>query len=178
MASTDKEDERLMRLVADGDRAAFAASHRRVYAQVYRFALRMVQAPDRAEEVANDTMVAVWSGAARFEFRSKVSTWIFGVAYRIALRTLKRNRFERRLMDIDDMPELEDANAAAPEAFLDKRRVARALSTLPADLKAVVELTYFYGFSYPEIGEILSCPVGTVKSRMHAARARLREVLQ
>ena len=105
MASDDQENKRLMRLVADGDRAAFATLHRRVYAQVYRFSLRMVRTPDRAEEGANDTMVAVWSSAARFEHRSKVSTWIFGVAYRTALKSLKRHRFERRHVDIDAMPD-------------------------------------------------------------------------
>ena len=79
MKPADQEDERLLRRVAQGDSAAFATLHRRRYAQVYRFALRVVQATDRAEEVANDTMVAVWANAGRFEFRSKVTNWMFGI---------------------------------------------------------------------------------------------------
>mgnify|MGYP001804294562 CR=1 FL=1 len=51
------------------------------------------------------------------------------------------------------------------------------MAILPAELKALIEPAYFYGFNQQEIGDILSCPVGTVKSRMHTARARLKEVL-
>ena len=173
----DREDERLLRLVATGDSGAFAALHRRRHAPVYRFVLRIVHAPDRAEEVTNDTMVTVWSKAAGFEFRSKVSTWIFGIAYRTALKSLRSSKRERSHVNLDDVGELADEKVSGIEAMFDRKRVNAALAKLPADLKAVIELTYYYGFSQQEIGEILSCPVGTVKSRMHAARARLKEVL-
>lgn len=173
---TDQEDERLLRQVAHGDSAAFAALHQRRFASVYRFALRIVQTPDRAEEVTNDTMVTVWKSAARFEFRSKVSTWMFGIAYRTAMKSLRKTKWERTQVDIDDIQDIA-SNEPGIEAAFDKRRVTQALAKLPGDLKAVVELTYFYGFSQQEISEILSCPVGTVKSRMHAARSKLREVL-
>ena len=173
----DQEDERLLRQVAGGDSAAFAALHRRRYAQVYRFALRVVQAPDRAEEVANDTMVTVWSTAGRFEFRSKVTTWMFGIAYRTALKSLRKNKWERSQVELDKIDDLANAHEPNLDAIFDKKRLDQALGKLPSDLKAVIELAYFYGFNQQEIGEILSCPVGTVKSRMHAARTRLREVL-
>lgn len=176
--SSDREDERLLRRIADGDRAAFAALHQRRHAHVYRFAVGIVKAPDRAEEVTNDTMVAVWSGAARFEFRSKVSTWIFGIAYRTALKSLRRDRFEQSHVDIEVLPEIEDAMIETAENLFNRTRVTKALAALPGELRAVVELTYYQGYSYIEIGKILSCPVGTVKSRMHSARARLREVLE
>lgn len=177
MKPADQEDERLLRLIASGDRAAFASLHRRSYAPVYRFALRMVRTPDRAEEVANDTMVTVWTNAARFEFRSKVSTWIFGISYRVALKSLRKNKREDTTVNLDDIGEIADTKGSDLEAMFDQRRVTKALAKLPADLKAVIELTYYYGFSQQEIGDILSCPVGTVKSRMHAARAKLKEVL-
>ncbi|MEM7544895.1 MAG: sigma-70 family RNA polymerase sigma factor [Pseudomonadota bacterium] len=167
-----------MRNIAEGDHAAFAALHRKHHAKVFRFVVRMVQASDRAEEVTNDTMVAVWKNASRFEFRSKVSTWIFGIAYRTALKSLRRFRFERAHVDIENMPEIEDTNAASGDAIFAREQIGRALKTLPTELRAVVELTYFLGLSYPEISEVLRCPVGTVKSRMHTARTKLREVLE
>lgn len=178
MKPADQEDERLLRLTATGDSGAFAALHRRRYAPVYRFALRIVKAPDRAEEVANDTMVTVWSNAARFEFRSKVTTWMFGIAYRTSLKSLRKHKWERGRVGIEEVGELADEKALTIDAVFDKKRINEALAKLPADLKAVIELTYYYGFSQQEIGDILSCPVGTVKSRMHTARARLREVLE
>lgn len=173
----DQEDERLLRQVARGDNAAFATLHRRRYAEVYRFALRVVRAPDRAEEVTNDTMVTVWSNAGKFEFRSKVSTWMFGIAYRTALKTLRKNKRERAQVELDKIDEAANAHEPDIDAVFEKKRINQALAKLPADLKAVIELAYFYGFNQQEIGEILSCPVGTVKSRMHTARARLKEVL-
>ena len=178
MKPADQEDERLLRLVATGDGTAFATLHRRRYVHTYRFALKIVHAPDQAEEVTNDTMVAVWSNASRFEFRSRVTTWIFGIAYRKALKSLRKNKWERNQMSIDEITELADTKGSDIEALFDKKRIAQALAKLPAELKAVVELTYYYGFSQHEIGKIMSCPVGTVKSRMHAARAKMREVLE
>ncbi len=177
MKPADQEDERLLRLIATGDGAAFATLHRRRYAPVYRFSLRITKAPDRAEEVANDTMVTVWSNAGRFEFRSKVTTWMFGIAYRTALKSLRKNRWERSQVELDQIDDLANAHEPDIDAVFEKKRINQALGKLPADLKAVIELAYFHGFSQQEIGEILSCPVGTVKSRMHAARSRLREVL-
>ena len=177
-AVTYDEDVDLISAIANGDRAAFRALHRKHHSAVNGFALRMLRAPDRAEEVTNDTFLAVWKGAKKFESRSKVSTWIFGIAYRIAQKSTRRYWFEKSHVGFEDVPEIEDETPDGVEALFTQQRVARALATLPLDLRTVVELTYYYGHSYPEIAEIVGAPVGTIKSRMHAARARLREELQ
>lgn len=167
----------LIAAIAQGDMAAFRALHSKYHGSVFGFAMRLVRAPDRADEITNDTMLAVWKGAKSFQGRSKVSTWIFGITYRIAMKTVRRNRHERGHVDIHDGPELADEGPDAVEVLFNRQQVSKALATLSVDLRAVVELTYYYGLSYPEISEVLNCPVGTVKSRMHAAREALRKVL-
>lgn len=168
----------LLAEVALGDVRAFEVLHRCYYSKVFSFSLRVVQAPDRAQEITNDTMLAVWRGAGKFAGRSRVSTWIFGIAYRIALKSRRKFWFERRHVEIDDSLGLVDEQSPSVDSFFAKRDVTRALTALSIELRTIVELTYRDGFSYGEIAEIVGCPEGTVKSRMSAARQKLRTILE
>jgi RNA polymerase sigma-70 factor (ECF subfamily) len=129
------------------------------------------------EEVLNDTMLVVWRKAPSYNLRSKVSTWIFGIAFRRALKALKR---------IDDPVDFDpddsaDQSGVGPECALQQHEtracLAQALGALSADHRAVIELTYFQGHSCAEIAEIMRCPVNTVKTRMFHARRRLRMLM-
>ena len=171
-------DEAVLRRVAAGDRAAFDLFHARFHGPVRGFAERITGAGDRADEVASDTMLAVWNGAAGFEGRSRVSTWVFGIAYRIALKSRHRDRRERSHVAIDEAAALPDPAAVPAEVALDRGKVAAALRALPLELRAVMELTYFYGHTVADVAAVIGCPPGTVKSRMHAARRTLREALE
>ena len=160
--------------IARGDRAALAELYADFYPRLYRFVLRVLARSDAVEDVVNETMLAVWQQAAGFREASRVGTWIFGIAYRRALKALERER--RPLPQLDATPvempaELSDAEAR-------RAAVARAVAALPPDQRAVVELTFAFGHSYGEIAAILGCPEGTVKSRMFHARARLRPMLR
>ena len=176
--NANEADANLLRAIAGGDARAFKALHQRYYSKAYGFALRIVQAPDRAEEIANDAMLAVWRGAARFEGRAKVSSWIFGIVYRMSLKSRRRFWFERSHVELDDTLGLADEATPGIEAMFVRREISGALATLTVELRTVVELTYRDGMSYPEIAEIVGCPVGTVKSRMSAARQKLRKHLE
>ena len=168
-------DASLLAAVADGEMKAFEEIHRRYFLKLTRFAIRIVDGQEVAEEVANDTLMTIWRTADRFEGRSKVSTWIFGIAYRKAMKT--RQKAARYKNDV----ELEEHHLGSgddvAETVIRKTDLAGALKSLTPDLRAVVELTYFNGYLYTEIAEIMECPVGTVKSRMSAARERLRDLL-
>jgi len=169
-------DQALLTGVAQGDMQAFEHLHNRHHGKLLRFAMRLVQNSGAAEEVVNDTLMTVWRTADRFEGRSKPSTWMFGIAYRIAMRA--RQKALRRAGDVElDEGLVADGLDTADRVIL-KTDLAAALRRLTPDLRAVVELTYFNGFLYTEISEILECPVGTVKTRMMTARKRLRDVLQ
>jgi len=168
----------LLERVARGDKNAFAELYKTYYPRLFGYLLRMTGRPDVAEEVLDDVMVVVWRKAPQFESRSRVATWIFGIAYRQALRTFRRRG--KRLAETDLDSERLVSNES-PERDFDRRqrarRLRRALRALPPEQRAVVELTYDHGLSYGEIAKIVGCPVGTVKTRMFHARRKLRRRL-
>jgi len=128
-----------------------------------------------AEDVINDTMLVIWRKAGEYRAAAQASTWIFGIAYRKALKALSR---ESRVTDVcDEIPDIE----APPPETLDREglhaAIRQAVMQLPPEHRAVVDLTFFFNRSYEEAAQILDCPVGTVKSRMFHARAKLRPLL-
>jgi RNA polymerase sigma-70 factor (ECF subfamily) len=167
----------LVNRVAGKDRAAFETLYRGYYPRLWRFLERVTRRPQIVEEILNDTMFVVWRKAPTYNLRSKVSTWIFGIALRRALKAL------RRVDDPvdDDRDEHPDQGSLEPEGTLLAREtracIAQALHALSPDHRAVIELTYFEGYSCAEIAAIMRCPVNTVKTRMFHARRRLRVLL-
>jgi RNA polymerase sigma-70 factor, ECF subfamily len=179
--ASQAEDVSLIARVAAGDRIAFEALYRIYFPRLTRFLERVLRRPHLVEEALNDTMLVVWHKAATYNGTSKVSTWIFGIGYRKALKAVRR---------IDDPVESDDDEESerevglgppTPEDQLIRRELAAALGAALARMspeqRAVVELTYYHGCAYREIAEIMSCPIDTVKTRMFHARRRLRVLL-
>lgn len=164
-------------LAAQGDRPAFEKLYRTYHPRLARFIERMTQRPLLVEELINDTMLVVWKKSGTFTGTSKVSTWVFGIAYRHALRAL---RDLDEPLDYDPDHEF-DPGMSTPESLMSGRQTRRAidaaLATLSVDHRMVVALTYFHGASYPEIAAVMNCPVDTVKTRMFHAKRRLRLLL-
>lgn len=179
MAPVQDQDSTLLDRVADGDRTAFETLYRRYYPRLYGYLLRLVRRPEMAEEALNDAMYVVWRKAASFRGGSRVSTWIFGIAYRKALKSLAGQ--DRREVGGEVLPADEPVAAGGPDRDLEEgelaRQVAAALEQLPPEQRAVVELTYYQSLPYREIATVLGCPVNTVKTRMFHARRRLRQML-
>lgn len=180
-AATDPDDaidRQLLSAIARGDRAAFAAFHARHHRRLFRFLARISGNPARVDEALNDTLFAVWTSAERFAGTARVTTWLFGIAWRQHQKAVRR---DRRWIDLDD---IDDVAIADPhrhdEAFEAADLAARleaGFARLSPPQRAVVELSYFNGCDTAEIARILDCPVGTVKTRMFHARARLRALL-
>jgi RNA polymerase sigma factor (sigma-70 family) len=175
---TSNDETLLLRRVATKDRRAFEALYNLYYRRLFGYLLKLTRRAELVEEVLNDVMLAIWKGAASFDGRSRPSTWIFGIAYHKALKALARRPSEMN-GDTDGSPEPVDRDE--PESLAARRELAgvlgRALGSLSPEQRAVVELTYYYGLAYPEIAEIVGCPVNTVKTRMFHARRRLKELL-
>lgn len=170
----------LLRRVAAKDRKAFEVLYHLYYRRLFGYLLKITRRAEVVEEVLNDVMLAIWKGAASFDGRSRPSTWIFGIAYHKALKALARQ--PNRLGEEGEETERpEPVDHDEPERLAARRELAtvlgRALGALPAEQRAVVELTYYYGLAYQEISEIVGCPVNTVKTRMFHARRRLKELL-
>ncbi|MEM7466945.1 MAG: RNA polymerase sigma factor [Pseudomonadota bacterium] len=178
-ALEDAEEKTLLVSVARGDRAAFDQLYRRYYPRLRDFIARMMpQKLDAVDEVLNDTMYVVWTKASSFRQESRLSTWIFGIAYRKALKHFEReNRARLEQMPEEWVAQLDDASDHATAAQL-QDSLEKAINKLPTAQRSVVELTYEYGYSYAEIAEIVGCPENTVKTRMFHARDKLRKILE
>jgi len=174
--STDPDRAHLER-VAAGDRAAFELLYQRYYPRLFAFVRRLSRRGSLIEEVVDDTLLAVWRQAGSFDGRSRVSSWIFGIAYRRTMRSLERQGRRPEVAELSAAGETADGRPD-PERRLEASRARRelesALGELPEEQRAVVELTFVAGLSYSEIAATLDCPVNTVKTRMFHARRRLR----
>lgn len=160
-----------------GRRAEFDALYRLYHPRLSRFLAPMLRQGDLLEEVLNDTLLVVWQRADSFDGRSRLSTWIFGIAYRKALKALSRQDLP---VDADDADEAVDAGPG-PERTLAqaqlRSRLRGAMAELSPEHRAVVALCYFHDMAYAEIAEVVGCPAETVKTRMFYARRRLRQLL-
>jgi RNA polymerase sigma-70 factor (ECF subfamily) len=172
---TLSETELLAR-IARGDRGAFERLYRAYLPRLTRFLQQLTRRPQAVEEAINDTMFVVWRKAASYNSESKVSTWIFAIAYRRGLKLLKR--FDDPVADDNDLT-LTDEGATERGVMQQELRavLGAAMAQVSAEQRAVIELTYYQGCAYREIAEIMGCPVDTVKTRMFHARRRLRQLL-
>jgi len=139
----------------------------------------MVGSGDRADELTSDVLLEVWKSAGRFKGESRPSTWIFGIARHKALSSVRRS--EPATVEVEEIQNVPDAGEAQDAMLITadmKHAVRSALAALSPQHREVMELTFYEGFSYPEIAEIVKCPVNTVKTRMFHARKQLRERLE
>jgi RNA polymerase sigma-70 factor (ECF subfamily) len=174
------DDGVLLIAVAAGDRPAFEVFYRRFYRRLYGFLARFLNERGQIEEVLDDVMMVVFRDAGRFEHRSRVSTWLFGIAYRSAQHARRPRSSDLRLEAIESPEALAvkvGIESAGPARFELRQLIDQALALLSPEQRLVVELTYFEDCSYQEIAAIADCPVNTVKTRMFHARKRLREIL-
>jgi RNA polymerase sigma factor (sigma-70 family) len=165
-----RSDLRLIALVGEGDGEAFQELYRKYQSRLARFLCNLVRHPHLVEEVLDDTMMVVWERGASFKGESKLSTWIFAIAYRKAMRALLR--YDEPIEDVG--AENRESGEANPEDECGSSKVHRllrkAMEELSPDHRAVL--------GYREIAEILGCPVDTVKTRMFYARRHLRRYLE
>ena len=175
-------DEALVALVARGDEAALGELYDRVGRVAYGIAFRILRDERLAEDALQEGFLAVWRSAATFRAeRAKASTWVVTLVHRRAVDIVRRE--ERRRAEpleartAQDAPD--SAGSAEDEAWLgfERERVLGALAALPDAQREAIELAYYGGYSQSELAEMLGVPLGTIKSRMFAGLARLRELL-
>jgi RNA polymerase sigma-70 factor (ECF subfamily) len=177
--SGQQSDAELVGRVAKGDRAAVRLLFMRHHARIYRFVARQTGQESMADDIANEVFLELWRQAPNFEGRSEVSTWLLGIARFKALSALRKKKED--WIDDEDAARVPD-DADTPEVSVMKGDKAAALKrmvgALPEEHRTVIDLAYYHGKSVTEIGEILSIPVATVKTRMFYARKKLGEALK
>ena len=167
---------------AAGDRHAFEALYRAYYPRLARFLQRMTRSVPLIEEIINDTLLAVWRKAGTFDRSSKVSTWIFAIAWRRACKTLQAVDEPAEAGEADQLEAREGPAGDRPDWQLEQLRLSEtvnaALALLPLAQRTAFQLTFYHDMSYTEIAEIMECPVNTVKTRLFHARKRLAVLLE
>jgi RNA polymerase sigma-70 factor (ECF subfamily) len=180
-------DDELLRLVVAGDEAAFTALYRQQQGGIYRFALRMCGSPAIAEDVTQEVFMILMKEARRYDrARGSLSTYLFGIARNQVLRRLGR---ESSYVPIQD--DWEEESTAAPEQLVADsdplaelarneliESVRQAVLALPAHYREVVVLCDLHEMGYAEAAIVLGCAIGTVRSRLHRARALLVKKLR
>jgi RNA polymerase sigma-70 factor (ECF subfamily) len=179
---THLSDEALVAMVARGDEDALAELYDRVGRVAYGLAFRVLRDERHAEDAVQEAFLAVWRTAASFRAeRAKASTWILTLVHRRAVDLVRREERRRAEPLSDELVTTHEAQAVPTEeaAWLrfERERVQSALKQLPDVQREALELAYYGGFSQSELAERLGVPLGTIKSRMFAGLARLRELL-
>ncbi len=166
-----RTDEALLWAVGQADRTAFRELYDRHADRVYRFALSRVRNGHLAEEVLQETMLAVWKQADKFRGSSKATTWILGIARNQAHSLLRREKKGERLPE-DPPSEPDPAEIAEIDV-----RVKQALESLSPEHQEALHLVFYEEMSLADAAAVLGVPEGTVKSRLFYARKALAKEL-
>jgi RNA polymerase sigma-70 factor (ECF subfamily) len=173
-------DEALVALVARGEDDALAELYDRMGRIAYGLAFRVLRSEQLAEDAVQEGFLAVWRSAVTFRAeRAKASTWILTLVHRRAVDLVRREE-RRRAEPLGDEAATVASDETTEEAAwlrFERERVQAALRQLPDAQREALELAYYGGFSQSELADRLGVPLGTIKSRMFAGLARLRELL-
>jgi RNA polymerase sigma-70 factor, ECF subfamily len=176
----EASDEELLGLIASGYREALAMLYRRYQDVVFRFALHMGVNESVAEDIVQDTFLAVARGATpNPNGRAKFSTYLYGIVRNLTRRRLRRDsRFAAlRHWINDNLSSTEDAVIEDLTRQQMIQRVRHAVLSLPLRYREVVVLCDLHGRDYADAAAIVACPIGTVRSRLFRARGLLAEKL-
>jgi RNA polymerase sigma-70 factor (ECF subfamily) len=180
---SNADDVALIRRMVEADETALGALYDRWVKSLYSLVMHLLQDPDEAEDVVEETFWQAWRKASSYEpSKGAVSTWLLTIGRRKALdRIRSRRRYKEDAVGRDKI----FADLAAPgldpseqtEGSELRTHVRAALKELPAEQREVLELGYFDGLSQTEIADVTRQPLGTVKTRMRLAMQKLREPL-
>ena len=187
--STQLSDDDLLLRMRAGDEEAFTTLYRRRQAAVYRFALHMSGSPSVAEEVTQEVFLVLIRQPGQFDpAKGSLASFLFGVARNRVLRCLERERWYVPMADDSPENDSSQGQGCTPTSLEDPldgltqretiERVRQAVQALPLKSREVVVLCDLQEFSYEDAAQALGCALGTVRSRLHRARALLLEKFQ
>ena len=170
---TAMSEDNLLRSIARGDRHAFEELYRVYYRRLTRFLARRIPASHSADEIIDDTFMVVWDCAGEFRRQSQVSTWIFGITYRVALKSLRRHERWAAAAEYGlSEPSIDPTRETEQRDWLEE-----GLRRLSDKQRSSLLLVYQYGHSVEQVASMTQSAVGTVKARMYHARGKLRHLL-
>lgn len=173
-------DELLIK-VARGDRDAFEEVYDRVSGPVLGLVRSVLRDPAQSEEVAQEVLIEVWRCAARFRpDRGRAMAWVMTMAHRRAIDRVRsaqaETERENKAALLEHTPAYDEVTEQV-EARMERQRVRRCLSALTQLQREAVTLAYYRGLTYREVAQLLTLPLGTVKTRLRDGLIRLRDCL-
>ena len=181
--SEEVNDEQLIDATLSGDREAFGQLARKYQDRVYNLALQIVGNSEDAMDVTQDTFLQALSHLDSFRRSSRFYTWLYRIAYNCSIGCVRRRRRSVSMESItEEYGDTFVSNVDAPDARAsradDVAILRDALQKLSAEYREPLILREIEGANYEQIAETLGVPIGTVRSRLHRARAALREILE
>jgi RNA polymerase sigma-70 factor, ECF subfamily len=184
--SADADERLLIERCRAGDIAAFEPLVEKYRQRVWRLAFQVLRDREEAWDCAQDAFVRAFQSLASFRGQSAFYTWLFRIAMNVATDRLRARSAQTRAFGNQPVPAEEwertapDPGERPDQAALGAERrlqIRRALDALPLNARTIIMLSDVEGLSYREIASVLNCPIGTVMSRLHNARKRLRSAL-
>ncbi|HLH81184.1 MAG TPA: sigma-70 family RNA polymerase sigma factor, partial [Chthonomonas sp.] len=182
-------EQRLIERSKEGDRRAFDALVRMHEKRVYNLAYRLSGNYDEAGDITVEAFLRVYQAINNFRGDANFSTWLYRIVTNVYLDRRKRQK-NRQTLSLEEYVELEESQVTrqiedpspGPEELVEAQQrqelLQKAIESLPEYQRAMIVLYHVDGLSYEEIAEVLSLPIGTVKSRLNRARLALREKLE
>lgn len=172
--------ESILKIANDRDETAFDALFRYFAPRIKSYCLRLGADPSGAEEITQEAMVSIWRNAAQFDpSRASPSTWIFTIARNLTIDRFRKTR--RPQFDPND-PALVPDDQPSPDLLVEQtekqENVRKIMDTLSSNERNVLMLSFYENLSHGEISKQLSIPLGTVKSRIRLAFAKIRSTLE
>ena len=179
-AQRRREDAALLARVVARDEAAVEALYARYSGPLYSLAYQVTGAERFAQDVVQETFVALWRDAARFDpAKGAVSPWLFSLARHKAIDLVRREQnVRKRTADVDlELREADDDVDNEAWLGIRRERVRAAIEDLTPIQREALDLAFFQGLTHVEVAERLGIPLGTAKTRIRSALLRLRDVL-
>jgi RNA polymerase sigma-70 factor, ECF subfamily len=171
-----------------GDVAAFEMLIEAYQKKIFNLAFRMIGNYEDAGDLAQEALIRIFKSISNFKEQSSLSTWIYRITTNVCLDEIRKKK-NRKVLSLDEEIHIEDGDMQRqimsddplPDELMEKKELRQiinsAIDSLPEDQRLVITLRDIQGLSYDEIGRVLECPAGTVKSRINRARFALKNVL-
>ncbi len=181
--SLEQDDAQLVVASKNGDQDTFSLLVQRYQRRVFNLVFRMLQNYEEANEITQEAFLAAWQGLPSFRGEARFSTWLYRIAYNCALKQLELRKREKALhlalqaeQALED--DGEDSRTAHLELLDNQKMVQEQLSQLPPKYRIVLILRHLQDMTYEEMAEVLTMPIGTIKTHLFRARNLLKERLQ
>lgn len=179
----EQDDAQLVATGKKGDQDAFSLLVQRYQRRVFNLVFRMLQNYEEASEITQEAFLAAWQGLPTFRGDARFSTWLYRIAYNCALKQLELRKRDNALqLALQAESVLEDENDIQRNTHLEmldnQKLVQEHLSQLPTKYRIVLVLRHLQDMTYEEMAEVLTMPIGTIKTHLFRARNLLKERLQ